>query len=174
MSTLELKELSAPAGQVIKIAAGKTLDLKSQGSVTMPTGSVLQVVNTSSQAQLITTSTAWVATSLVATITPTSTSSKILIVFNMPAYQASAGSHEAATLFRGTVSGTNLGDSSWGFGSVHSSSGAILATLSGNYLDSPSTTSAQTYTVAHRVNGGTGYAMINVAFGGITLMEISG
>ena len=45
MSTLTLKELSAPAGEVIKIAAGKTLDLKSQGSVTMPTGSVLQVVN---------------------------------------------------------------------------------------------------------------------------------
>jgi len=44
MSTLTLKELSAPAGEVIKIAAGKTLDLKSQGSVTMPTGSVLQVV----------------------------------------------------------------------------------------------------------------------------------
>ena len=43
MSTLELKELSHPAGEVIKIAAGKTLDLKTQGSVTMPTGSVLQV-----------------------------------------------------------------------------------------------------------------------------------
>ena len=46
MSTLELKELSHPSGEVIKIAAGKTLDLKSQGSVTMPTGSVLQVVST--------------------------------------------------------------------------------------------------------------------------------
>ena len=45
MSTLELKELSHPAGEVIKIASGKTLDLKTQGSVTMPTGSVLQVVN---------------------------------------------------------------------------------------------------------------------------------
>ena len=44
MSTLEVKELSHPAGEVIKIAAGKTLDLKTQGSVTMPTGSVVQVV----------------------------------------------------------------------------------------------------------------------------------
>ena len=45
MSTLSIKELSHPSGEVIKIAAGKTLDLNSQGSVTMPTGSVLQVVN---------------------------------------------------------------------------------------------------------------------------------
>ena len=43
MSTLELKELSHPSGEVIKIAAGKTLDLKTQGSVTMPTGSIVQV-----------------------------------------------------------------------------------------------------------------------------------
>ena len=45
MSTLTLKELSAPTGEVIKIAAGKTLDLKSQGTTTLPTGSVLQVKN---------------------------------------------------------------------------------------------------------------------------------
>ena len=31
MSTLEVKELSHPSGEVIKIAAGKTLDLKQSG-----------------------------------------------------------------------------------------------------------------------------------------------
>jgi len=46
MSTLTLKELSAPAGEVIKIAAGKTLDLHSQGTTKMPAGSVIQVVQT--------------------------------------------------------------------------------------------------------------------------------
>jgi hypothetical protein len=45
MSSIEVKELSHPAGEVLKIAAGKTLDLRSQGSVTMPAGSVLQVIN---------------------------------------------------------------------------------------------------------------------------------
>jgi hypothetical protein len=52
MSTLELKELSHPSGEVIKIASGKTLDLNSQGTLVLPTvphakmpsGSVLQVV----------------------------------------------------------------------------------------------------------------------------------
>ena len=42
MSVIEVKELSHPAGEVLKIAAGKTLDLHSQGSVTMPAGSVIQ------------------------------------------------------------------------------------------------------------------------------------
>ena len=45
MSTISIKELSHPAGQVIKIASGKTLDLKSQGTTTLPTGSVIQVAN---------------------------------------------------------------------------------------------------------------------------------
>ena len=37
MSTLTVKELSAPTGEVIKIAAGKTLDLNSQGTLILPT-----------------------------------------------------------------------------------------------------------------------------------------
>jgi len=63
MSTLTVKELSHPAGQVIKISAGKTLDLKSQGSVTMPTGSVLQVVsnNHTQGAHVSSSSTSYVA-----------------------------------------------------------------------------------------------------------------
>ena len=44
MSTLELKELSHPSGEVIKIAAGKTLDLHAQGTTKMPAGSVIQVI----------------------------------------------------------------------------------------------------------------------------------
>ena len=43
MSTIVVKEISAPAGQVIKVAAGKTLDLHSQGTTKMPAGSILQV-----------------------------------------------------------------------------------------------------------------------------------
>ena len=45
MSTITVKELAAPTGYDLKIAAGETLDLKSQGTVTMPTGSVIQVVS---------------------------------------------------------------------------------------------------------------------------------
>mgnify|MGYP003638468976 CR=1 FL=1 len=66
MSTLELKELSHPSGEVIKIAAGKTLDLKSQGTTTLPTGSVLQVVqhHTNSKLTVNSTTTKVIETSL--------------------------------------------------------------------------------------------------------------
>jgi len=79
MSTLELKELSHPAGEVIKIAAGKTLDLKSQGSVTMPTGSVLQVVTSIFNTNTSSASTSYVSSGHSVTITPKSSSSKILL-----------------------------------------------------------------------------------------------
>ena len=58
MSTLSIKELSHPAGEVIKIASGKTLDLKSQGNVTMPSGSVVQVATVMPNIGLVTLATA--------------------------------------------------------------------------------------------------------------------
>ena len=89
MSTLEVKELSHPSGEVIKIAAGKTLDLKSQGTTTLPTGSVLQVKNVT-LGTIVTTSTAMPmdntipqitegAEAFTLAITPTSATSKLVI-----------------------------------------------------------------------------------------------
>ena len=142
----------------------------------MPTGSVLQVVTATSTTETSTTSTSWVALSdLTLSITPSSTSSKIWIVLSVPQYVVNSGSHMACNVFRGSVSGTTLGNTNWGFGSVHSGSAAILGNVSGNYLDSPSTASSQTYTVAHKiVSGGTGYSTVNSGRGTITLMEIAG
>jgi len=84
MSTLELKELSAPAGEVIKIAAGKTLDLKSQGSVTMPSGSVIQVVNTNVQVSGANTGAAPSSTAGIelysVSFTPLSSTSRIIVI----------------------------------------------------------------------------------------------
>jgi len=79
MSTLTLKELSAPTGEVIKIAAGKTLDLNSQGSVIMPTGSVLQVVSTSNSSSISTSSSSYVEISanFRPVITPTLATSSV-------------------------------------------------------------------------------------------------
>ena len=81
MSTLELKELSAPAGEVIKIASGKTLDLHSQGTTKMPAGSVIQVVQTYSanSSAVASSASSFVATGIIATITPKYSGSKILV-----------------------------------------------------------------------------------------------
>ena len=175
MSTLTLKELSAPAGEVIKIAAGKTLDLKSQGSVTMPTGSVLQVVsynrtNTENGGFLLTTTgTSMSPTSALAlSITPTSTTSKIYVQITAGVYITNGG---ALTIYRDS---TNLGGASYGFAQLHGATGSWRpATL--QHLDSPNTTSAVTYKVGGRVTSGTLYIggdgdQVNT----ITLMEIQG
>lgn len=156
MSTLTLKELSAPAGEVIKIAAGNTLDLKSQGSVTMPTGAVLQVVQTTfGQQATTTTSTSFVATGHSVSITPSSTSSKILLyVIGGGQYLPLGNTMAAQTIFRDS---TNIGDSNRGLQSHYTvgTTGFTITPHSMMVLDSPSTTSAITYQTYMKTAGGT-------------------
>ena len=92
MSTVETKELSAPAGFDLKIAAGKTLDLHSQGTVVLPTipsdkmpaGSVLQAVNVYSTNEVTTSTTARISLDTLI-LTPVGTSSKFVITFFLQA-----------------------------------------------------------------------------------------
>jgi hypothetical protein len=137
---------------------------------------VLQVVSVQSSTAVNTTSTSFVTSGLAATITPSSTSSKILIFANTP-YRLSGNANTAQfTLFRGTVAGTNLGQGTGaGFGVVYSLGGEIFATYGTHYLDSPSTTSATTYTLGMKVGAATVTlsSQRNDDTGVITVMEIS-
>tara|TARA_B110000483_G_C17959547_1_gene451449 strand:+ start:120 stop:719 length:600 start_codon:yes stop_codon:yes gene_type:complete len=157
MSTLELKELSHPAGEVIKIAAGKTLDLNSQGTLVLPTvphakmpsGSVLQVVSTTKTDVFNTTSTSFIdVTGLSASITPSSTSSKILVTvfFNL----AISSGWMAMALLRRDSTAICLGDASASrqrATAIHKgiTNNNVSEFLSVTFLDSPSTTSATVY-----------------------------
>ena len=180
MSTLELKELSHPAGEVIKIAAGKTLDLKSQGSVTMPTGSVLQVLSTTESVSYSTTTSDWSArmTGLSATITPSSTTSKILVSVNTGLSFQHNNTYGKMAIYRSISGGattTNLTGEAGGFGNA--GNGAYAFYVNADYLDSPSSVSAITYSVSFAFSaGGVGvvYAGANDASSTITLMEIQG
>jgi hypothetical protein len=137
---------------------------------------ILQVVSASSTTAVATTSTSFVTSGLAATITPTLNTSKIYIAATFP-YDSSSGSIQCnASLFRGTVAGTNLatgGDPT--FGNILAVTGAQLrATYSASFLDSPATTSATTYTVGIKVNGAiTMTAMISGNVGTITLFEVA-
>ena len=137
---------------------------------------VLQVVSVQSSTAVNTTSTSFVTSGLAATITPSSSSSKILIIANTP-YRLSGNANTAQfTLFRGTVAGTNLGQGAGlGFGLVYSLGGEFFGSYSTHYLDSPSTTSATTYTLGMKVGAATVTlsAQRNDDTAGITLMEIS-
>ncbi len=171
MSTITVKELAAPTGFDLKIAAGETLDLKSQGTVTMPAGAVLQVVHGMSETTVNTTSNSNVSTGITATITPSSTSSKIWIMSKFTG-RGSAATDTLSSIYRGTVSGTNLtGNASTKFNNQTSEPSDLVNT----HLDSPNTTSATTYTVAFKssVNGQTSIANDASTEGTITLMEVA-
>ena len=143
----------------------------------LPAGTVLQVVSAVVASATSTQSQTFINTPLALAITPTSASSKILILISTPIYSQSGGTYAARyTIFRGTVSGTNLGNSSTGFANIWSGSGTALSiTMSMMCLDSPNTTSSQTYTVGMRNEGNsqTSEIMSSNVPATITLMEIA-
>jgi hypothetical protein len=168
MSTLELKELSHPAGEVIKIAAGKTLDLKSQGTTTLPTGSVLQVVQGTTTTLVESTSNSWVATTLTATITPQFSSSKILVIVDQNLRATSGWAGFRLQRDTTTIKGADY---------VMLSAGTFTNNIqiAYNQLDSPATTSALTYnTDMKSTTASSSKTQDNSAQATMILMEIQG
>ena len=135
---------------------------------------VLQVVQGTLSTRADTTSGTFTTTGLTATITPSSTSSKVLI-FVTGSTAGTAGLDQYFTVYRGdTATGTNLGPANGFQNNYHSGAGAGYAGAAFNYLDSPATASAQVYTVAFRkVGSGTVYWSYAQTTSTITLMEIS-
>jgi hypothetical protein len=162
MSTLEVKAIQAPTGY--KLA--------------MPTGHILQVVNYRSTAHnTATTSTSFVDTGMSATITPSSTSSKILVVANINGLYKHGADYAVSTrLLRGS---TDIGV----IESMNSYTGSSATGTGGasvSYLDSPNTNSAVTYKIQFASTTG-GEVKINMRWNStyttqstITLMEVAG
>lgn len=113
---------------------------------------ILQVVQATTTTGFSTTSTSFTDTNLSASITPSSTSSKIIIMA-MGQCRNSSTNNTYFTLLRGS---TNLGDSTGGFGRQGNASSVTTMNAYPFYMDSPSTTSATTYKVQIRVDGTTG------------------
>jgi len=147
--------------------------LTSATTTGFPAGSVLQVVGTNDQTRVNTNSTSFVALGTSASITPTSASSKILIIACTNCYTNNNSGYTAYyTLYRGA---TNLGDSTDGFGWLANAE-AVGGSVHISYLDSPNTTSATTY----QLYGRSSNASATVEFSGssgvrhsIVLMEIA-
>ena len=107
-------------------------------------GKVLQVVSNEVTAPATaTSSTSYVTTACTGTITPTATSSKILVLMSASGSSESGGRSLHYTLYRGS---SNVGHAN-GFGQLYDDTGRTRAGIHLNYLDSPSTTSATTYTL---------------------------
>jgi hypothetical protein len=137
-----------------------------------PAGSVLQVVS-ATQTYVTTSSASLVDTGLTATITPSSTSNKILVLVNLvginPAFSGSG--NWAFVLTDGsntTIQNLNNYNAAAGTATLQSSSYSLLL--------SPSTTSAITYKVRYSVSTATlrlGDYSANLYPSTITLMEIA-
>ena len=161
-----------------------TNQLSGMTSASMPAGSVIQVTQGMTNTGINTTATTHVDTGLSASITPTSTSSTILVtvtqLVNVSNNARSAGTD--IRLLRGSTLILDNGNGA-GYGSFYRDinisgitnidTGAVVAF---SYIDSPSTTSATTYKTTGRALG----SAYNVRFQGqggysvITLQEIKG
>ncbi len=136
-----------------------------------PAGTVLQVVQGTYTSQVSTTSTSFVTTGFSASITPTSSSSRIVALVSAVTYTATTSAEPQLSLYRGAV---QLGT----FSDMFSSAGAIITNASFMHVDSPNTTSSTTYNLFYRQGntGSGGFAMVgpNSTTTNIILMEIAG
>ena len=128
---------------------------RGDGSWAAPSGGgkVLQVVQGTKSGATYTTSGSFATTGLFATITPSSASSRIMVIATSSnCYNQAPGLQVA--LYRGT-SGEGSGSSLATLGTSNGNTNYLIgATL--NWIDSPSSTSALTYTIMQlSVNGST-------------------
>ena len=139
MSTLEVKAIQAPSGY--KLA--------------MPTGHILQTIQTNNTTAINSTSTSYADTGLTVNITPTSTSNKILVLVNgaCQTYDNGVDARGWGQIVRDStalqairygayVGGSGNTDTNW------------YGTLAMSCLDSPSSTSQLTYKVQFRLESG--------------------
>ena len=143
-------------------------------------GKILQVVQATYGTAEATTSSTYVDTSLNASITPSATSSKVLIISNFSWDSSRTGRSSSGEIYHAIERG---GSQIWEQPSGYYKDGANNEdrTMRGNttltYLDSPVTTSATTYTLQHRSTGGTGTPTATTFYGNIPasliLVEVS-
>lgn len=135
---------------VNKIAArtGNTITVES-GDVLQAPGHVVQVVQVTGTTQVNNTSSGWtsVHSSLQLTITPKSTSNKILVTYSIWGYIVGPNKHLAWDLARsiGGGSTSRLTSHAYGMGSIYPVGSEQQGMCHIEYLDSPNTTSAVLY-----------------------------
>jgi len=141
-------------------------------------GKVLQVVQGTLTAYTATTSTSYTTTGLTQPITPSSVTSKVLVMVNLSSAVKTSGNAATALqvkLLRGATEISFAGDN---IGHTAVNDKNNFGSVAFSYLDSPSTTSATTYVVhfASKTSGQevgiNDYTASNTAVSSIVLLEI--
>ena len=126
------------------------------GTVAMPSGHVVQFVNSNANAAIVTTSTSDVDTGITLSITPKFNTSKLWILFSSRLYISQHSSEYILYVKNGC---TTIGGGATLFSG--SSGDRMAETCNIQCFHSPNSTSAQTYKVTHRVSAGEGHIMPN-------------
>ena len=180
--------LSTIASNQIKNDTIVDADINSSSNIAtskLGTGAIVQGVNIKlgSQTAGFANSTDWHGTGFGKSITPTSSSNKILVLCSINLYQGTASKYYSVNLYRhsaaftanGAVSGTQLFNNNRGFGTAYGNGGDRFVNLSCSLLDSPSTTSEIYYNVCHKEeSGGSGIFDGYDIDSSITLLEVVG
>ena len=143
-----------PDGTVTADDLASTLDLSGK-TVTLAAGGtgygkVLQVVSNTFAQRSSTTSTSFVASHLTDSITPTSASSKILVLVQSATSTEATNRSEYITLYRNSTNLNVGGDPTVGMGQFWNTAGTLRVPFNITWLDSPATTSSVSYTVYFR------------------------
>jgi len=163
------------------VSAVQTGSIQSDDLAAGVGGKVLQVVQSSHETEIISTSESFVDTDLSASITPSSTSSKVLVMVNQPMI-ADRNGQKVGLLLRVLRNSTVVLSHDSGRTFFFNSDAASLVKLALVYavspLDSPNTTSSITYKTQFAVDDSSavGNVQANVTNqeSTITLMEIAG
>ena len=179
-------KLTSDTSGIIELQSGGTTKATVNSSGLTSSGHILQVVSVTKDTSFTTTSGSFVdITGLSVAITPSATSSKILVLMNVASSNTTSTGSAFTQLVRGTtaISIGASGETGEPCTGYTSQAGYDMGQVAVQYLDSPSTTSATTYKLQLRSNGSQTAAINrtgeyqsqqgNVA-SGITLMEVAG
>tara|TARA_R100001443_G_scaffold20635_2_gene32775 strand:+ start:363 stop:881 length:519 start_codon:yes stop_codon:yes gene_type:complete len=161
------------------------------GTKARPTGSVIQAVQTVKKDTFSTTSTSFVdITGMTVNITPSSTSNKVLVLVHCPITMGDAGGgftllRGSTEIFRGDAAGSRQRFTATGLYGSGSNNGVYSGGIGTSiFLDSPSSTSEQTYKLQAKIRATTLYVGLTLYdtdndnasrhTSSITVMEIAG
>jgi hypothetical protein len=140
-------------------------------------GKVLQVVYADYATETTVATTTYTDTGLTATITPSATNSKILVIVSQQGYATRTSNSDpgfGVKLLRGAT--TIFDAAPQGYQSLYANNANIAGSAAFSYLDSPSTTSATTYKIQGRsylsTNSGQVKFQVESGRSSITLLEI--
>ena len=162
--------MATPTTLPASFTAGQVLTAAQMNSV-RGAFRILQVVSANYSTTATSTTTVYADTGLTASITPSSATSKILVMVHQNGIARNSTGNVNLKLFRNTT------DLSHQFakdaGQAATTGDNYVGTCSTTYLDSPATISATSYKTQFMSTGSTGFVQVGSSSSTITLMEIS-